>query len=59
MEKEHVTCIRIEMEFSDGELLRATGEDAEKIQNWINGATLMNHIHGIDYTGPKMEKVEK
>ena len=51
------TCVRIEMEFSDGELLRAVGDDAEQIRKWIDGATVMGNIHGMGYKGPTMKQI--
>lgn len=51
--------VRIELEYEDGELLRATGEDANIIWKAIQGGFVMQHIHGGSYTGPQMSKVSK
>jgi hypothetical protein len=53
------TVIRIEIEYSDGTLERATGEDANKIWAAIEGGFALQHIHGMTYTGPKLIAVER
>jgi hypothetical protein len=52
------TCVRIEMEFADGCVIRATGDDAEAIRKWMDSAAMLQHVHGMGYTGPTMQKVE-
>ena len=51
--------VRIETEFDDGEIIRATGDKAETIWQAIQGRFLMEHIHGRPYQGPQMETVQK
>lgn len=51
--------IRIEMEYEDGEISRAVGEDASEIWKQIEGMIVMESIHGRPYTGPKMVPVAK
>lgn len=56
---ERPKCVRIEMEYDDGSLYRATGEDAQKIKASIDSAFVMEAIHGAEYRGPQMQKVER
>ena len=50
-------AVRIEAEFDDGELIRATGENAATLWDSIQGAFAMEHIHGRPYQGPQLETV--
>ena len=50
---------RIEVEWNDGRLERAEGDDAAEIWKAIEGGFVMNHIHGIDYSGPKMKVIKE
>ena len=52
-------CIRIEMEYDNGDVYRATGEDAVTIRKWMESDELMQHIHGEPYTGPQMKLVTR
>jgi len=52
-------CIRIEMEYENGKVFRAVGDEAEKINKWIGNATLLQYLHGAPYKGPVMKEVEK
>lgn len=50
-------AIKIEIEYDNGEVWRATGEDAVAIlQSW-QSAQVMEYIHGRPYSGPVMKKV--
>jgi len=51
--------VRIEIEYDDGTIERATGDDASEIWRNVEGAFLMRHIHGMPYNGPKMKIVER
>lgn len=47
------------MEFDDGEVLRAVGDDANQIYDHIQSGEVMNYIHGIQYQGPTMKTVKE
>lgn len=51
--------VRIEIEFEDGDIERATGEDATQIWKAIEQGFVFKHLHGLPYTGPKMQPVPK
>jgi hypothetical protein len=53
------TAIRIEVEYDDGYLERAIGDDAQTIMDAIASAMTMNYIHGSSYNGPTMKPVER
>ena len=52
-------CIRIEMEYDNGDLYRAEGEDAEEIRKAIVAAQILEAVHGREWRGPQLKKVEK
>lgn len=52
-------AIRIEVEWDDGRLERAEGDDAAKIWDAINNGFMMQHIHGMPYSGPKMKVIRE
>lgn len=52
-------CVRIELEYDNGEIWRATGEDAQKIRENLDSQTVMMWIHGMPYSGPTLKLVEK
>ena len=52
-------AVRIEVEWDNGRIERAEGDDAAKIWDAIQGGFVMNHIHGMDYKGPKMKIVQQ
>lgn len=56
MEEKKVT--RIEIEYEDGEIIRATGNEADEISKAWNAAMFMEHVHGRPYNGPVMKSVE-
>ena len=51
--------IRIEIEYDDGSMERATGKDATKIWSAIESGFVMRHIHGMPYDGPQMKPVDR
>lgn len=50
-------AVRIEVEWDNGRIERAEGEDAAKIWDAIQGGFVMGHIHGMTYSGPKMKVI--
>jgi hypothetical protein len=52
-------CVKIRIEFADGEMREATGKDAEAILDWWNNSVVMNQIHGARYNGPELKIVRK
>lgn len=51
--------VRIEIEYEDGAIERATGDDANEIWRRIIGMIVFQHIHGMEYDGPKLQPVSK
>ena len=51
--------VRLEIEYSDGSIERAIGKDAAEIWKRIEGMIVLSSIHGMPYTGPKLQLVEK
>lgn len=51
--------VRVEIEYEDGEMERAVGNDAAEIWKAVSGAFAFKQIHGMPYSGPKMKVVSK
>src|SRR5579864_9526164 len=51
-------AIRIQVEYDDGHLERAEGEDAPKIWTALSSALAVAHVHGVPYVGPKLKEVD-
>lgn len=51
--------VRIEIEYDNGDVERATGDDAAEIWRSIESAFVMQHIHGMTYGGPKLIPVAR
>lgn len=52
---EDAKVVRIEVEYSNGEIREANGEDAAKIMDWWQASEAMQYIHGARYTGPVLK----
>ena len=50
-------AVRIEVEYDDGLLERAEGEDAAQIWKAIEAGFVFKHIHGMPYLGPQMKTI--
>lgn len=50
-------CVRIEYEYEDGRVYRATGDDAEAICKHYRSCEVMDAIHGGHYSGPQLQLV--
>ena len=51
-------AVRIEVEWDNGRIERAEGEDATTIWRAIQGGFAMNQLHGMPYNGPKMKVIK-
>lgn len=51
-------AVRVEVEWDDGTLERATGKDAAVIWDKIASAIVMDAIHGRPYNGPQLKPVD-
>lgn len=49
--------IRVEIEYENADIERATGKDATTIWDAICGGFAFKQIHGMPYSGPKMKLV--
>ena len=52
------SVVRVEIEYDNGDIERATGVEAAEIWRYLNSGQLMNYIHGAVYTGPKLKLVK-
>jgi hypothetical protein len=52
-----VRAVRIEVEYSDGVVERAVGDDAAEIWRAIQSSFTLQYIHGMTYNGPKLQRV--
>jgi len=50
-------AVRVEVEWDDGTLERATGQDAAIIWDKVAAAIIMEAIHGRPYNGPILQRV--
>jgi hypothetical protein len=54
-----VKTVRIEVEYDDGMIERAEGDEAAEIWRAVNGSFTLQHIHGMPYRGPKLKVVRE
>ncbi len=50
-------AVRIEIEYEDGTIKRAIGDDADAICQWQIDAVMFQGNHGILYNGPVMQEI--
>jgi hypothetical protein len=49
--------VRIEIEWEDGMVRRAEGDDADAIHDHWTDLEVLNHMHGFRYRGPVLREV--
>ena len=52
-------CVFIEIRFKTGKVLRAEGDHAKEVWDWLQSGESMNFIHGARYTGKPMATVDE
>jgi hypothetical protein len=51
--------VRVEIEYDNGDVYRASKEDAAELWDTLMGGIALAGHHGTGYGGPQLEKVEK
>jgi hypothetical protein len=51
--------IRMELEWDDGEIQQAVGDDADAIWKDITDGYTFRYIHGMPYKGPMLKTIRK
>ena len=58
MKKEN-KVIKIRVEYEDGTIKEAEGQDADAIMKWWNSCELMAFVHGSEFKGNPLKEVKK